>query len=106
MGPDPNLPEAMRELADNALVLFKSHVELIRAELREDLAKALVSGVALVAALMLVGVGYLLLVAGGTLLLADVMAPHLACFTMAAAHLVAGGLAFYWAQSRAPTIRR
>jgi len=106
MESEPNLPQAVRELADNALVLFKEHVDLVRAELREDLAKALVSGIALVAALMLVGVGYLLLVAGGTLLLADVMAPHLACFTMAAAHLVAGGLAFYWAQSRAAAIRR
>jgi hypothetical protein len=56
--------------------------------------------------LMLVGVGYLLLVAGGTLLLADMMAPELACFTMAGAHLVAGGIAFFWARSRGESIRR
>jgi Putative Actinobacterial Holin-X, holin superfamily III len=103
---EPDLPQAMRELADNVLLLFKEHVELVRAELRRDFRTALGSTLALIAALMLVGVGYLLLVAGGTLLLADVMAPELACFTMAGAHLAAGGLALVWARSRAASIGR
>jgi hypothetical protein len=101
---EPDLAQAMRELVDNALLLLKEHVELVRAELRQDFRRALGSMIALVAALMLVGVGYLLLVAGGTVLLADVMAPELACFTMAAAHLLAGGLAFAWARSRGGAI--
>jgi hypothetical protein len=100
----PDLPQAIRELADNVLLLLKEHVELVRAEVRQDLGRALSSMLALGAALMLVGVGYLLLVAAGTILLAEEMPAELACLAMAGVHLLAGALAFLWARSRAPSI--
>jgi hypothetical protein len=95
-----DLPQAMRELADNVSLLLKEHIELARAELRQDFYRAASSLVALLVAAVVMSVGYLLLVAAGTFLLAEVMSAPWACLAMAAAHFIAGGLAFAWARSR------